>query len=200
MVLHGVTHKATIESCYHKGNIEVTDGKNIGGITGQSNYGMLYACYHIGDISLKGTEQIEYVGGISGLQHQSVQRCYAIGNIRSQNTNADSLIGGLIASRGISLNIEHNYAQMLVEAKHNMVGSLIGSVRGSELMQENYTVKTNGKPIGNMESITEDKVIQLEENMTNQELCNILNKNSNRVLFKEDNHNQNNGYPVLSWQ
>ena len=166
-----------IESCYNKGNINVSISKiqtspttsqtNIAGIGGYDLSNTIYNCYNIGNITATIQNVTEQSGviSISGIGHAgSIASCYNTGNITVSGSGNNCIIGvGGISGSSIGNNEEKQYCYNIGEINSTVTststgaatavgaGSIIGmgTTSNSSNLTKNYYLKTgNGTEKG----------------------------------------------------
>ena len=162
-----------IINCYNKGTIiGIADAEDlfVGGIAGTTG-GIIKNCYNIGSVSGEGTKALRIGGIVGNIYDNSVDSCYSIRTVRGNQTS-DAAIGMIIGrkSGGTTRNIYY------------------------KKIDETQGIGVNGS--------TEDELImqKTEEQMKQDSFVDLLNSENDGVVWKKDEANINNGYPILNYQ
>ncbi len=213
-----------IENCYNTGNIEGTD--DVGGIVGFSNRtdGKISKCYNLGKIS--GTSKI---AGIVGYNHvtkgTTIEKCYNVGSISGNNMIAG--IGGYIGETGNEGKIINCYncgkitgtkITGIVWGNNEKIKVIscynVGELEGKTLYGISYKGVTancyyltkHGILTENATEVTSNELKELATtldktyNIDEENNLVTINENTSQNIWKKDNENKNNGYPILNWQ
>lgn len=182
-----------IRNCINKGNVIAE--KDAGGILGFSRYSDNIAtityCANLGSVEAKEN----YAGGIigecslySGGNRFDISYSYNIGTIESKENYAAGLIGRY--SEGTAKSC-YNVGNIITKG-NNFKGPLVG-----------YTFATtteflNCFYIKGDYGISQSKGVEKEEQeMKTQDFVDLLNENQEKVVWKMDLTDKNNGYPVF---
>lgn len=166
----------TVENCINKGNenIKKDTSNQIGGIIGQ-NAGDCINCFNSGKITTESDTNVGGIVGQNGWESSSnmakIKNCYNIGEIIGK-TN----IGGIA---GINL-INIDKASVIENSYYLKSTTTVG-----------YTNDTGSTSIDGSKDITD---------MKNDDFITSLNSGNSEIIWKKDNENKNNGYPILNWQ
>jgi len=165
-----------VSSCYNEGEVNNTNGSNIGGIVGymnSNNVANVQDCYNL--TSVKGKD---FVGGIVGkIDSGMAQNCYNIGTIEG-TTNVGSVIGSIGAT-----------------------GEISNCYYLNTLTTNLYGAKVDGATIDNASS-SKSKDEMTAQAFVNVLNSNTSEPNDSELTpkWKEDSSTINGGYPILEWQ
>ena len=183
-----------IENCMNMAS--VSGPTLIGGITGlQQDNSYINSSYNIGNIIGNDTS-----GGIVGMSQGSttlVKNCYNRANVKSTKTSGTINLGG-IAGRCDGGIIKNTYSIGNVEYSFN---DSVGIIAGSNLSNGNiynscyWNTQDELNGVGRTFEATSTTTL-----LDNKEFNNISSIINEEKMFKEDENNINDGYPILIWQ
>ena len=191
-----------IRQCKNTSEATITGAESVGGILGHGatkiNIGQ---CYNEGTINGRSC-----VGGIAGYiddedgKYGYIGNCYNTGNINATNDRAGGLVG-LIASGQKEVDASYNIGKITCP---RYAGGVIGENNGGlyNLYYLNKGGVIYGCGINNSATGLEEA-----EGSTEETLKNLVKKFNdyaisvgNNEVWKKDETNINNGYPILAWQ
>ena len=164
---------------------EVKGHYNTGGICGENFGGTVQECFNKGSIKFAWSQQRFALGGIAGYNSGDILNCY----------NKDELAGGMGIIGGIC-GPNEGIVQNCYNASE--IYSNLGTIAPVSI-NESYGGETincfyldNRLNDGNATEL-------IEAEMKTQEFVDLLNTEDTEI-WKLDNNNINDGYPILSWQ
>ncbi len=209
-----------VENCVNKANL---NGVNAGGIVGRTaDNQIIQNCINMGNIIAE-----EDAGGILGFSCYSnnkatINYCANLGNVEAKKKYAGGIIGECsLYSGGNEFYISYSYNRGTIESKENYAAGLMGRysegtakscynvgniiTKGNNLKGPlvGYTFATkteflNCFYIKGDYGISQSKGIEKEEQeMKKQDFVDLLNENQEKIVWKMDLTNKNNGYPVF---
>ena len=192
-----------ITNSYNTGKIEVTgkgrDSNNpssAGGILGDVCNSIIN-CYNLGEIFTD--SQYAYIGGVVGFRFNNLQNVINLGTVIAKGENGENIRVGGINGRG-SGTMENVYNIGKVTLDNS--GGLIGAIIGGRYIQEEYNFINCKYLKGSASNAIGDNYIfdGIEEIDDIEQMPIVIEVINSENVFKEDNNNINNGYPILSWQ
>ena len=176
----------TVSECINKGTFEATNASKVGGIVGESQgNAKTINCYNITSVTGQKT-----FGGIIGLLTAgTVENCYNIASVAGQE-NVGGIIGNL--SSGTVKNC-YNTGTVTADKGINF-GGAIGANPNAAVITNTYyldTSVTNG--------VTLDGAAKTADEMKSADFVTLLNGADN-TAFVYDSVNDNDGYPIFSYQ
>ena len=194
----------TVEQCSNKGKIEATAPGRVwlGGIIASSSGNSIISnSYNKGN--LYATANSPRVGGIFGAisSNETISNSYNTGLITVESNGTGGLIGGIGGDFGNNSKIQNSYNAGNVQIAEE--GASVGIILGygmAGVIENTYALSQEGiSLIGYNGTITLDKVeAKTSEEMKKDTFVDLLN--DGKENYKDDTNNQNQGYPILSWQ
>lgn len=191
-----------IKQCRNTAEATVTGTEVVGGILGQGETKIYMGqCYNAGVINGS-----TFVGGIAGFinngdgEYGHIGNCYNTGDINATESRAGGLVGG-IASANKEIGNSYNIGKITCP---QYAGGVIGENKGAlyNLYYLNKGGVTYGCGINNSSTGLEEGGGSTEETL--KSLAKKFNDYSvsygNPAVWKNDETNINNGYPILEWQ
>lgn len=172
-------------------NAIITGKENVGGIAGSCSYGNIIECVNTADI---GNEKAAHTGGIAGsiANYAVVTACYNTGHIIGYD-----YMGGIAGSASVCTAPQGCYNIGKVDSGIHAFGVL------GDLSETDYISVTKGSYyLTDSAQTATDKTAQgvNSDSMKKSAFVSLLNAQSGNNAFVIDLKNDNNGYPILSWQ
>lgn len=200
----GIVFRADMSKCYNYGHIK---GSQIAGVvySYQTEFA-LSECYNTGTIEGNDTG----IGGVVTQQPSSIINCYNTGRIICEHSDTEySGIGGISASANKISNC-YNSAEIETDQKV-YIGSITGIFQQEQDptngMNYCYAIEGTSKygygtlfPPDDANDFNEAAIFITEEKLKSSEMINELNSGLDTPVWKKDDSNINNGYPIFIWQ
>ena len=212
VTIGGITNnsRGSIVKCFNIGKLELILNGNLtqrtivcaGGISSSST-NIIKESYNLGNIKVEfmgnGEQTVEVeVGGVTGASDYEISNCYNIGDIEATSNKGILSVGGIVGktlsgTEGIQKNC-YNVGNIQGICEESLYIGGIASTLNTNinncyyLNQENFT--NTGTGAG---------TVKTEDEMKGQSFVDLLNSGNTEVVWKYD-VNENNGYPILSWQ
>lgn len=169
----------------------ITGKENVGGIAGSCSYGSISECVNTAEI---GTKQSTHAGGIAGsiTNYAVVTACYNTGHIIGQD-----YMGGIAGAASVCAAPQGCYNIGEIDSGLHAFG-VLGDLSGTD-----YISITKGSYyLTEAAQTATDRTAQgvNSASMKKAAFVSLLNAQSGKDLFVMDLKNNNNGYPLLSWQ
>ena len=203
--ISGALTENYIRSCYNTGSISINLNSDIetvvGGIVGGNDSQKIESCYNIGILNINSNYEITEticIGNINGSnlgETGKISNCFNLGkiNVNGLKNNDTNLIGNITGSSYLAT-IERCYNIGSIDLE-NMDLQRTGQIAGvahSCIVNNCYGIlKQENNPIGNSYKSTINDVKLVDMN----EMPNLI-----QILGKDFKLDENNGYPILSWQ
>ena len=176
------------ENSGNTGNVE-GKGEYVGGVVGQ---GRVSLSYNRGDVTGD-----TYVGGVSG-NLKEMDNCYNAGNV-----SGNDYVGGIFgAATTTDCTLSNSYNAGAVSATGTAVGGIGGYVKTGGLINSNFIQNAYwnidmyaGPGMGNESELSEEQFVFFPK--TSAELRDNFSATLGIAVWKEDDLNINNGYPIL---
>lgn len=167
-----------LENCV--ANVDIESTESAAGIAEFVN--SVKNCFNIGDI--KGGN---FVGGIVSYRPKNIENCYNVGNI-----TGNDFVGGIAGGVFGSSHIKNCYNVGTINASETaeFIGGVAGNTTSENAIENCYYLSTC------IENSNELGEVKTAEFMRSHEFVTLLNNGTN--VWKYDEDNSNNGFPVLT--
>lgn len=188
--LFGYTLRGSITNLGIGGQSEILVGGVTGGIVAYANATVISGCFN--EASIKG---VSFVGGILGygVSAPKIRDCYNTGVISLQTTTTVNKNVGGIAGYLNTGYIQNSYnAGTISTTLTSATGAGAISGKTNSLISNCYFLS------GTIANTNNNEVELTETVMKNISTVNLLNNGRTPLLWKKDDLNLNNGYPILN--
>ena len=120
---------------YSTGNISASGG-HIGGVVGQNNEGVIYACYETGSVSGTGNDS-NCIGGIAGINTGYIYDCYATGAV-SGHHYVGGVIGYFTSDGEVMRCVALNASVTVATDCNRVIGYDVGRITAGGILEQNY--------------------------------------------------------------
>ena len=183
----------TVSNCYNTGEVSVSRSK-VGGVVGE-NCSMVRNCYNTGNVSggglsSGGVSGTSYIGGLVGLNRETVNSGYNMGRVEGGN-----YVGGVAGLSNSTSELNNCYNVGIIKGLSSNVGDIVGLIDpGVTVINCYYLTGTATKGVGSGTDTTTSKT---EAEMKEASFIEDLNSGLTKLMFAKDDWGLNGGLPVL---
>ena len=196
------TVQRKILNCENNGDI--TANTSAGGICGLKTIGTVAIISN--SINRGAVSATAYSGGIFGSVYDNgtgegkleIEYCYNVGEVKHEESIIVS--GGIIGYIDGKSTVKNSYSIGLIANGTNcagVAGSNAGTITRCYYL-ENSATKLYGVNSGTIDSSLNSS--KTEGQLKEDDMITTLNEGASTAVWKKDENNINNGYPILSWQ
>lgn len=198
-----------IENCYNTGKISATD-HSVGGIAGSisGGNGRISKCYNNGEI-IGGDNAGGILGKIYSASNLTVEQCYNMKPV--EGSNYISGIIGCVAGYNARIISNYNIGEISASGLKDAIERGYSSYTATKIVSNCYYLSTCGATNNKATSKTSNELKNITD-LLNKPYTIITDEEGNSTgiefsttdelqdVWKNDENNINDGYPILKWQ